>query len=411
MNTALAIYVHLPWCVRKCPYCDFNSHAAPGRIPEEAYVAALLADLDADLDLATGRTVTSVFLGGGTPSLFGTDAIAGLLTGLTARLPFAADVEITMEANPGTVEHGRFEGYAAAGVNRVSLGAQSFDAARLKVLGRIHGPEEISVAVSELRAASITNFNLDLMYALPEQTTAGALADLSSAIALGPAHLSHYQLTLEPGTAFYYRPPPLPDDDQAFEMQNECQRMLAAAGFAQYEVSAYAHPGRHCRHNLNYWRYGDYLGIGAGAHGKLTVGGQVIRTEKLRMPREYLRRTVEGVGNEDTRRLVPTADMPFEFMLNALRLYEGFTLADFERATGLAAHALEPGLAELAAKTLMAETGGRWRPTGLGFRFLNDLQAAFLPYGEGGTGSRELYTAPSRLGPQSDFRHIVTDVP
>ena len=411
MNAALAIYVHLPWCVRKCPYCDFNSHAAPERIPEDAYVTALLTDLDADLDLAAGRSVTSVFLGGGTPSLFGTDAIAGLLTGLAARLPFAADVEITMEANPGTVEHGRFEGYAAAGVNRVSLGAQSFDAARLKQLGRIHGPEEIGIAVSELRAASITNFNLDLMYALPEQSTAGALADLSSAIALGPAHLSHYQLTLEPGTAFYFRPPPLPDDDQAFEMQNECQRMLAAAEFAQYEVSAYARPGSQCRHNLNYWRYGDYLGIGAGAHGKLTVGDRIIRTEKTRMPREYLRHAVEGMGSGDTRRSVPAADLPFEFMLNTLRLYEGFTFADFERATGLAAHALEPGLAELVARTLMAETGGRWRPTGLGFRFLNDLQAAFLPSGDGVTGSRELYTAPFRLGPKRDFRHIVTDVP
>ncbi|MBF8291496.1 MAG: oxygen-independent coproporphyrinogen oxidase [Steroidobacteraceae bacterium] len=411
MNTATAIYVHLPWCVRKCPYCDFNSHAAPGRIPELTYVKALLADLDADLDLAADRTVTSVFLGGGTPSLFGTVAIETLLKGIATRLSFAADVEITMEANPGTIEHGRFEGYAAAGVNRVSLGAQSFDAERLKQLGRIHGPEEIGIAVSELRAASITNFNLDLMYALPEQTTAGALADLSSAIALGPAHLSHYQLTLEPGTAFYYRPPPLPDDDQAFEMQEGCQQMLAAVGFEQYEVSAYSRPARQCRHNLNYWRYGDYLGIGAGAHGKVTVDGQVIRTEKPRMPREYLRRAVEGMDNGDTRRSVPVADLPFEFMLNALRLHEGFTLADFERATGLGADSLEPGLADLAARTLMAETGGRWRPTGLGFRFLNDLQAAFLPPGEGVAGSRELYTAPSRLGPERHFRHIVTDVP
>ena len=237
------------------------------------------------------------------------------------------------------------------------------------------------------------------MYALPEQTTAGALADLASAIALEPAHLSHYQLTLEPGTAFYYRPPPLPDDDQAFEMQEACQQTLAEAGFAQYEVSAYARPGRQCRHNLNYWRFGDYLGIGAGAHGKLTVGDRIIRTEKTRMPREYLRRAAEGVGNGDTRRSVPVADLPFEFMLNALRLHEGFTLADFERTTGLAAQTLAPGLAELTGKTLMAETGGRWRPTGLGFRFLNDIQAAFLPPGAGVAGGKELYTAASRLGP------------
>jgi oxygen-independent coproporphyrinogen-3 oxidase len=411
MNMGIAIYVHLPWCVRKCPYCDFNSHAASGRIPELTYVKALLADLDADLDLATDRTVTSVFLGGGTPSLFGTESIGTLLAGIASRLPFAADVEITIEANPGTVEHGRFEGYASAGVNRVSLGAQSFDAARLKALGRIHGPEEIGVAVSELRAASITNFNLDLMYALPEQTTAGALADLASAIALEPAHLSHYQLTLEPGTAFYYRPPPLPDDDQAFEIQEVCQQMLVEAGFAQYEVSAYARPGRQCRHNLNYWRFGDYLGIGAGAHGKVTVGEQVIRTEKVRMPREYLRRAAAGLGNGDTRRSVPVADLPFEFMLNALRLREGFTLADFERTTGLAAQTLALGLAELTGKALMAETGGRWRSTGLGFRFLNDLQAAFLPPDAGLAGGKELYTAASRLGPQRDFRHIVTDVP
>ncbi|MGH8136217.1 MAG: radical SAM family heme chaperone HemW, partial [Steroidobacteraceae bacterium] len=328
MSTAIAVYVHLPWCVRKCPYCDFNSHAAPERIPEEAYVTAVLADLDADLDLAAGRTVTSVFLGGGTPSLFGTAAISTLLTGLAARLPMAADVEITMEANPGSVEHGRFEGYAAAGVNRVSLGAQSFDASRLKALGRIHGPEEIGIAVSELRTASITNFNLDLMYALPEQTTAGALSDLAAGIALEPTHLSHYQLTLEPGTAFYYRPPPLPDDDQAFEMQIACQQMLAEAGFGQYEISAYARPGRQCRHNLNYWRYGDYLGIGAGAHGKVTVNGQVIRTEKFRMPREYLRRAVRGSGNADTRWVVPAAELPFEYMLNAMRLNEGFTVVD-----------------------------------------------------------------------------------
>ena len=336
MNTAIAIYVHLPWCVRKCPYCDFNSHAAPARIPELTYVKALLADLDADLDLAAGRTVTSVFLGGGTPSLFGTEAIGTLLKGIATRLPFAADVEITMEANPGTVEHGRFEGYAAAGVNRVSLGAQSFDAERLKQLGRIHGPEEIGIAVSELRAASITNFNLDLMYALPEQTTAGALADLSSAIALGPAHLSHYQLTLEPGTAFYHRPPPLPDDDQAFEMQEGCQQMLAAAGFEQYEVSAYARPGRQCRHNLNYWRYGDYLGIGAGAHGKLTVDGpdhphredpHAARVPAPARSKAWATGTPAGPCR--------VADLPFEFMLNALRLHEGFTLADFERATGL----------------------------------------------------------------------------
>lgn len=407
MSTAIALYVHLPWCIRKCPYCDFNSHAAPERIPEMTYVKALLSDLDADLDLAAGRSVSSVFLGGGTPSLFGTEAIGILLAGIASRLPLAPGVEITMEANPGTVEHGRFEGYAAAGVNRVSLGAQSFDAAQLKALGRIHGPAEIGTAVSELRAAHITNFNVDLMYALPGQTTEGALSDLAAAIALGPAHLSHYQLTLEPGTAFYHRPPVLPDDDQAFEMQQACQQMLAAAGYAQYEVSAYARPGRQCRHNLNYWRFGDYLGIGAGAHGKVTVGGRVIRTEKLRVPREYQQRAGAGAG---ARRTVPVAELPFEFMLNALRLNEGFTLADFELTTGCSSASIEATLAELAVRSLLAEIGGRWRPTELGFRFLNDLNTAFLPVGDDGGRSRELYTAAKRLGRQRDFGDIVTDV-
>jgi oxygen-independent coproporphyrinogen-3 oxidase len=374
MSTPIAIYVHLPWCVHKCPYCDFNSHAAPEHIPEMTYVMALLADLDADLDLAAGRSVTSVFLGGGTPSLFGTDAIAGLLAGLAVRLPFAANVEITMEANPGTVEHGRFEGYAAAGVNRISLGAQSFDAARLKVLGRIHGPGEIGIAVSELRAACITNFNLDLMYALPEQTTAGALSDLSAALALGPAHLSHYQLTLEPGTAFYHRPPPLPDDDQAFEMQQECQRVLSAAGFGQYEVSAYARPGRQCQHNLNYWRYGDYLGIGAGAHGKLSFADRVTRHERLKQPREYL------AGNHAAEnRLISVSELPFEFMLNALRLVEGFPVDLFAARCGLPLSLIEPRLLAAEQRQLIERNARHIRPTHRGRAFLNDLVELFLP--------------------------------
>jgi oxygen-independent coproporphyrinogen-3 oxidase len=375
MDLPIAIYVHLPWCVKKCPYCDFNSHAAPDRLPEAEYVATLLADLEGDLDLAAGRRVASVFLGGGTPSLFGTDAIAQLIEGLAARLPFEPGAEITMEANPGTVEHGRFAGYAKAGVNRVSLGAQSFDAARLAALGRIHGPDEIGVAVEELRAAGLENFNLDLMYALPGQSREAALADLEAAIALRPAHLSHYQLTLEPGTAFFHRPPVLPDDDVAFGMQQDCQARLAEAGFAQYEVSAYAQPGRQCRHNLTYWRFGDYLGIGAGAHGKVTVEGQAIRTEKPRSPRAYL----DGGGGGGTRRAVPGAELPFEFMLNALRLMEGFRGADFQRATGLPLEAIRPTLASLAARQLIGEAEGRVRPTELGFRFLNDVQAAFLP--------------------------------
>jgi oxygen-independent coproporphyrinogen-3 oxidase len=375
MNEPVAIYVHLPWCVSKCPYCDFNSHLRPDALPEAEYVAALLADLDRDLDLAAGRPVASVFLGGGTPSLFGAGAIAALLEGLAARLPFLPDAEVTMEANPGTVEHGRFAGYADAGVNRISLGAQSFDATALKALGRIHGPAEIGAAVAELDAAGIANFNLDLMYALPGQTRESALADLEAAIALRPTHLSHYQLTLEPGTAFFRRPPPLPDDDLAWQMQLDCQVRLAAAGFAQYEVSAYAKPERQCRHNLTYWRFGDYLGIGAGAHGKLTVDGRVVRTEKARSPRAYL----EAAGLAGTRHEVPEAQLPFEYMLNTLRLREGFTTADFARAAALPASRIGPTLADLAARGLIGSEQGRFRPTELGFRFLNEVIAAFLP--------------------------------
>jgi putative oxygen-independent coproporphyrinogen III oxidase len=251
MSETIAIYVHLPWCVRKCPYCDFNSHVRPDNMPETEYVAALLADLGGDLDLAAGREVASVFLGGGTPSLFGVGAIASIIDGIAQRLALRPDAEISMEANPGTIEHGRFAGYAKAGVNRVSLGAQSFDAAALAMLGRIHGPGEIGAAVAELAAAGLDNFNLDLMYALPHQTREAAVADLEAAIALGPAHLSRYQLTLEPGTVFHNRPPPLPDDDLSFSMQQDGDARLAAAGFVQYEVSAYARPGRQCRHNLN----------------------------------------------------------------------------------------------------------------------------------------------------------------
>jgi len=408
MTETIAIYVHLPWCVQKCPYCDFNSHAQPARIPEDDYVAALLADLEDDLELAGGRPVGSVFLGGGTPSLFSVRAIATLLDGLAARLPFAAGAELTMEANPGTVEHGRFAGYRAAGINRVSLGAQTFDARALKTLGRIHGPLEIGAAVAELAAAGLDNFNLDLMYGLPHQTREGALADVEAALALGPAHLSHYQLTLEPGTAFYHRPPPLPDEDLAFEMQLDCQGALAAAGYEQYEVSAYARPGRQCRHNLNYWRFGDYLGIGAGAHGKLTRGDQIIRTEKPKSPRSYL----QGRGMAGAvRRPVPAAELPFEFMLNALRLNEGFTLAGFEAATGLPAGVVLARLQTLIDRGLLSLAAGRFVPTESGFRFLNELQAGFLPDEKEDPARGELYTARSGLVPLRDFRDIVRKKP
>jgi oxygen-independent coproporphyrinogen-3 oxidase len=376
MLPPLVVYVHLPWCVRKCPYCDFNSHAAPATLPEDAYVDALLADLRTDLDLAAGRRAESVFIGGGTPSLFSPAAIGRLLAGIRAELALAPDAEITLEANPGTIERGRFEGYAEAGVTRVSLGAQSFAASQLRTLGRIHSPGDIEAAVADLRRAGIGNFNLDLMYALPAQDLAGALADVERALALEPAHLSHYQLTLEPGTAFFRRPPPLPDDDLALDMQLACQARIARAGLGQYEVSAYARPGRRCRHNLAYWRFEDYLGLGAGAHGKATTSGGVVRTERPRMPRDYLARAATTAAG--TRRPVPPAELPFEFMLNALRLVDGFTLGDFEHGTRLPAAAVVPTLESLARRGLVERHGDHYRPSSLGFRFLNDLQGAFL---------------------------------
>jgi oxygen-independent coproporphyrinogen-3 oxidase len=378
----LALYVHLPWCVRKCPYCDFNSHAVPaGGIAEEAYVAALRRDLDFVAPGVAGREIVSVFFGGGTPSLFSAAAIARVLSHARSLLPFAVDAEITLEANPGTVEHGRFADYAAAGVNRVSLGAQSFDDAKLATLGRIHGAGDIARAVGELRTAGIDNFNLDLMYALPGQDLQGALDDLDRAVALAPTHISHYQLTLEPDTPFAKRPPAgLPDDDLAWSMQVECQSRLAGAGYEQYEVSAYAQPGRRCRHNLVYWEFGDYLGIGAGAHGKVTspTGAAIERTVRARHPAAYLAATAASQGVTEARD-VSSADLPFEFCLNALRLVDGFTPRHFEERTGLPVTVLEEPVERARARGLLERVDGRWRATALGRRFLNDLQEQFLP--------------------------------
>jgi oxygen-independent coproporphyrinogen-3 oxidase len=378
----LSLYVHVPWCVRKCPYCDFNSHQAPaGEIPEDRYVSALIGDLDHDLELAGGRELQSIFIGGGTPSLFSPSVIARLLEAIAARLPCARDMEVTLEANPGTIEHGRFAGYHEAGITRVSLGVQSFDAAHLRRLGRIHSPDDVFRSVHELKLAGIRNFNLDLMYALPEQTLAQAELDVHTAIDLQPSHLSHYQLTLEQGTVFHHRPPQgLPDPDAAWEMQQACQEQLARSGFVQYEVSAYAAYERRCRHNLNYWQFGDYIGIGAGAHGKLTDPGRdrVLRTTRHKQPRAYLEAASAAERLQEVRQVDPV-ELPFEFMLNALRLREGFDLAAFELAAGLPGKAVEHPIALAEAKGLIEQTRpGSWRPSELGWRFLNDLQELFL---------------------------------
>lgn len=378
---ALSLYVHLPWCVRKCPYCDFNSHGLKGALPERAYLDALISDLDQDLPRVTGREIQTVFFGGGTPSLFSAEGIGDFLSAVRARLSLAAGAEVTLEANPGTVERGRFTEYRAAGVTRLSIGVQSFNPRHLQILGRIHTEGEARRAAEEAHAADLQNFNLDLMYALPDQSLAEARADVQEAARLAPAHLSHYQLTIEPNTLFHAQPPALPDDDAAWEMQVDCQELLAAKGFEQYEVSAYARPGRACRHNLNYWRFGDYLGLGAGAHGKLTdAAGTVTRLWKVKHPEAYLRdagkpASIGGAARTDA------ADLAFEFMLNRLRLRADFSSGEFMRATGLALSWIEPGLAHAVALGLLQTVEDGWRVTDRGRACLNDLQALFLPAG------------------------------
>ena len=387
----LGLYIHVPWCVKKCPYCDFNSHGQRGALPIDAYVDALLADLDQELPGVWGRAVHSVFFGGGTPSLFPPGAIARILEGVGARLRLHPGLEVTMECNPGTAEHGRFKGYLAAGVNRLSFGIQSFDDGCLRRLGRIHDAAEAERAVKLAQDDGYANLNLDLMYALPGQDLSMAERDLARAFALQPAHISHYQLTMEPNTVFALRPPAgLPDEDAAWDIQDRCQAMLAEAGYAHYEVSAYARPGRQCAHNLNYWRYGDYLGIGAGAHQKISDGatGAITRRWKAKQPADYLAKaaTPARIGGEHA---VAAADRPFEYMLNLLRLHEGFAERDFASRTGLAPPVLAPGLARAEAEGWLeasdAPAGGRrWRPTALGRRFTNDVMALFLADGDPG---------------------------
>ena len=385
----LAVYVHLPWCLKKCPYCDFNSHAL-GRggldedstLPEARYLDALRADLEASLPLVWGRTVQTVFIGGGTPSLFSPEGINRLLSDLRSLLPMAPGGEVTLEANPGTFEKDRFRAFRQAGVTRLSIGVQSFEDAKLQALGRVHNGAQARAAVEEA-ASSFDTFNLDLMYALPGQSLAELEADVRTALAYQPPHLSLYHLTMEPNTAFANQPPPnLPDDDTSADMMDRLVALTTEAGLQRYEVSAYALPGHRSAHNLNYWQFGDYLGLGAGAHGKLSFPHRVLRQVKWRDPATYMREALAGraCSNEDE---VARKALPFEFMLNALRLREGFEAALFTERTGLPPSAIAAGLAQAQGKGLIeaiddVATGRRWRPTERGFDFLSDLQGMFL---------------------------------
>ena len=375
----LSLYVHLPWCVRKCPYCDFNSHSSGGDAPTSRYVDALLIDLEREAQRSGRRVVETIFLGGGTPSLFSPAEIGRLLDGIARCLTVAADAEVTMEANPGTVESGSPAGYRAAGVNRLSVGAQSFDDESLKRIGRIHSSDDIYRSIEDAVAAGFDNVNLDLMYALPGQSVEMALADIDAAVRLGPQHVSWYQLTLEPNTVFHARPPvDLPDLELAWDIQDAGARLLADAGLRQYEVSAWARDARECRHNLNYWQFGYYLAAGAGAHGKITDGDGVLRYRKVANPLQYMQ--LMEAGEHGTEAEVPDeSGVLFEFMLNALRLVDGFSEALFEERTGLPGARLEAE-AEPALERGLIERNreGNWRPTALGRRFLNDLQAQFL---------------------------------
>jgi len=377
-NPPLGLYIHLPWCEKKCPYCDFNSHQADS-IPEQAYVEALLNDLEQDLPLIWGRTIESIFIGGGTPSLFSAAAIERLFSGLRALLHFSPAIEITIESNPGSADAENYRGYRETGVNRLSIGVQSFNDQKLQALGRVHNSAEALRAFATAREAGFDNINLDLMFGLPAQSLEAAAADMAQAIDLGPEHISHYQLTLEPNTMFHHQPPSnMPDDDLCWEQQNACQALLEKHAYRQYEVSAYSLEKRESEHNMNYWQFGDYVGIGAGAHGKITLGSEnrVIRRVRQRQPRAYLehggRNTIssETTLNED--------DLRFEFMLNALRLKHGFQTRLFHDNTGLSLNSLLPGLELARDKGLIDFNNEKISPTRLGFYHLNDLQAVFL---------------------------------
>ncbi|MBQ57304.1 MAG: YggW family oxidoreductase [Pseudomonadaceae bacterium] len=373
----LAMYIHIPWCVKKCPYCDFNSHAAAPTLPEEEYVDALLADLDADLAHVHGRPLSSIFFGGGTPSLFSAKALGRLLEGVERRIPFAPDIEITLEANPGTFEQAKFSAYRQLGINRLSIGVQSFQSAKLAALGRIHDGNEAIRAADMARAAGFDNFNLDLMHGLPDQSIDDALSDLRTAIAQKPTHLSWYQLTLEPNTVFWNQPPTLPEDDTLWDIQEAGQTLLAEHGYAQYEVSAYAQPGKAARHNLNYWTFGDFIGIGAGAHAKTSSpDGIISRSWKTRLPKDYL-----NPGKQFTagHRVLEPDELPFEFLMNVLRLTEGAASEMFTRRTGLPLSLLASARQEAEKRGLLKAEPNRLVATREGQLFLNDLLQQFLP--------------------------------
>ena len=372
----LAAYVHIPWCVRKCPYCDFNSHTSDSELPEDAYIDALIADLDEDLQYTHGRELTSIFFGGGTPSLFSAASLDRLLEAMQQRLSFAADIEITLEANPGTFEQAKFKGYRAAGINRLSIGIQSFNPTHLKALGRIHDDREALAAVDMARRAGFDNLNLDLMHGLPGQSLEQARADIDQAIALAPEHLSWYQLTLEPNTVFYSRPPVLPVEDVLWDIQEAGQARLAESGYAQYEISAYARECHQARHNLNYWQYGDFIGIGAGAHGKLSHSdGRIERYWKTRQPKDYLNPDKPfHAGSKE----LSAAELPFDFLMNALRLVDGVPSSWYSERTGQPLDTIAPLLDQAVQRGLLEPWQQQLRPTEQGRLFLNDLLEMFL---------------------------------
>jgi putative oxygen-independent coproporphyrinogen III oxidase len=375
----LSLYVHIPWCVRKCPYCDFNSHEAKGDIPERDYVASLVADLELALPQVWGRPVHTVFFGGGTPSLLSARALDELLSAIRARVPLAPDAEITLEANPGTFEAQKFSDFRAAGVNRLSIGIQSFQPEHLMALGRVHDGAQARAAI-EIARASFDNFNLDLMYALPGQTVEQVLADIDAAIGFGPVHISAYHLTIEPNTYFYRHPPQVPDPDLAADMQEAIESRLLSAGYRHYETSAFARPMREARHNLNYWTFGDYLGVGAGAHSKLSFADCILRQMRVKHPRDYLEKVAAGMPVQQQQRLA-TEELPLEFMMNALRLIDGFELRLFSERTGLPVHVLRKSLDDAERSGLIERDHVRVRPTLRGQRFLNDLLQIFLGAG------------------------------